>query len=433
MTSRSVAAFGAAACFLAACSGTGGGSGTVDASHGKDASQGRHDGGSDARKDAHGDPSSDAGDDVSDGGDTVMDAPFDASPYVPIDGGHAPLTNMPAETWSWVPFPESRCRDGSTTGLGVNLNPASQNLIVYLEGGGACFNGYSCMLNPQSFAGSDFAGRFPAASDGGAPEPGNGLFDRTNAANPVRDWNYVYVPYCTGDLHAGNNPGAVVPEIAGTQMFLGYQNIDLFLQRIVPTFPSAKQVLLTGVSGGGFGAALNYLHVKRAFGAIPVDLIDDSGPFFENPYVPTCFADEIRALWGFDSTVGADCAGQCNDPQTFFVDLVRLETTGNPDRTFGLLDSMNDGTIRAFFGFGDDDCTEMDLESATLYAAGLEDIRAKLGSSSNLGTFYFPGTDHTSIGDDNFYTRTTSPDAGTVALTTWFAAMLQGKALNIGP
>jgi hypothetical protein len=149
--------------------------------------------------------------------------------------------------------------------------------------------------------------------------------------------------------------------------------------------------------------------------------------------LPTCLANETRLYWGLDSTVGADCAGHCNDPETFFLDLVRYGIVQNPDRTFGFLDSVNDATIRAFFGLGDDDCMGMDLEAAATYAAGLDEIRTALSSNKNFGTFYFPGTDHTSLGDDNFYSRATSPEAGTVLLTDWFASMVQGKTENVGP
>ena len=55
---------------------------------------------------------------------------------------------MPSEKWTWVPVPGSHCRDGSATGFGINVNPASKNLMIFLEGGGACFNALTCGMNP---------------------------------------------------------------------------------------------------------------------------------------------------------------------------------------------------------------------------------------------------------------------------------------------
>jgi Pectinacetylesterase len=368
---------------------------------------------------------------ASDASDAATDVPFDASPFTPIDGGDAIITGLTPQAWTWVPFPQSLCRDGSSTGIGINTYPGATKLVLFLEGGGACFNSLTCSENPSSFNGTDFAGWFASASDGGAPEPGHGILDR-DPANPVQDWNYVYVPYCTGDIHAGSNPAGTVPGVDGGQAFMGYVNMDLYLQRLVPTFSSATQILLTGVSGGGFGAAANYLHVQRKFGSIPVSLIDDSGPFMENPYLATCLQDETRTLWGLNATVGADCAGSCNDPATLFLDFIKKAVGQNPTVPFGLMDSTDDEVITAFFGFGENDCqTTFAIESEATFTAGLDDIRTNLASDSNFGSFIFPGTDHTSLEEAQYYTRTAG-DGGT-PLTTWVGALVGGSTSNVGP
>src|SRR3954468_8550196 len=45
--------------------------------------------------------------------------------------------SSPANEWTWIPVAGNKCRDGSDTGIGVRVNPASDKLIIYLEGGGA--------------------------------------------------------------------------------------------------------------------------------------------------------------------------------------------------------------------------------------------------------------------------------------------------------
>lgn len=431
--------FGFALCLASACSSSSGSPATVPPDAGTDTGHVtnpindasadhntvKHDtGAGDAKQEAAPLPEA-----STDAGVDATDVPFDASPYVPIDGGNAVITQANPETWTWVPFPDAKCRDGSTTGIGVNFNPMSTKLVIYLEGGGACFNDLTCSENPSSFGAADLPGRFPAG-DGGVPESGNGILDR-NAANPVGDWNFVYVPYCTGDIHAGNNPAGVIPGLSGTQAFVGYANVDLYLQRLVPTFSSATQVLLTGVSGGGFGAAANYVHVQRAFGSIPVDLIDDSGPPMENPYLTTCLQTENRKVWNLDPTVGADCGGDCNDPASFFLDYAKHAAKTYPQRQLGLMESTDDGTITEFFGFGANDCAVVIPQqlSAATFTAGLDDIRTQLAAETNVGSFFFTGTTHTSLGDPSYYTRT----AGTTLLTTWVGALVGGSTSNVGP
>src|SRR4029079_15086682 len=124
------------------------------------------------------------------------------------------------DDWTWIPFTDSKCRDGSPTGIGVRLHPGSNTLVIWLNGGGACFSGASCLVNPRSFGLTDFQDtvRVIASRKGHLKQ---GIFERTSASNPVRDWNQVYIPYCTGDLHAGHAPNKSVPGVIGLQQFVG--------------------------------------------------------------------------------------------------------------------------------------------------------------------------------------------------------------------
>src|SRR5204863_337471 len=81
-----------------------------------------------------------------------------------------------------------------------------------------------------------------------------GIFDSARAENPFRDWNVIYVPYCTGDVHAGAAEHVDVPGGPTDQMFVGYRNIGAYLQRLVPTFSHADQVVLSGASAGMSGS-----------------------------------------------------------------------------------------------------------------------------------------------------------------------------------
>ena len=56
------------------------------------------------------------------------------------------LINAPQTTWTWVDFPDSACSDGSTTGIGISPS-SSTNLVIFLEGGGACGDYATCYVN----------------------------------------------------------------------------------------------------------------------------------------------------------------------------------------------------------------------------------------------------------------------------------------------
>lgn len=339
----------------------------------------------------------------------------------------APITGLTPGSWTWVDVAGTKCRDGSATGIGVSpaATPSSK-VMIFLEGGGACFNSTTCGSNPATYGSLQFAG-FPNA------EGIAGIFSRADAANVVKDWNMVYVPYCTGDVHGGSATDVTVAGVIGAQQFVGYDNITRDLERIVPTFTGTTQVLLTGQSAGGFGAALNYVQTTRAFGGVPIALLDDSGPLMANPTLASCLESSMLTLWGMSKTVISDCGADCTDPgnslSQYWVHLAKTY----PTIPLAFLDSAADGTITNFFGFGAENCTTFQAVSGAAYEAGLLDMRSKVASDANAGLFLFAGTSHTSL--VQAYTTRTAPasDGGTVKLEDWVSAVVGGAVTNVGP
>jgi hypothetical protein len=268
----------------------------------------------------------------------------------------------------------------------------------------------------------------------------DGLFNRSDAANPVKDWNYVYVPFCTGDVHAGNHPDQQVPGVTGTQQFVGYVNMTRFLARLAPTFKTATKVLLTGISAGGFGAAANYPQTARAFPNIPVYDLDDSGPPMADPYAAKCLQTEWANIWGFDKTVFADCGADCPDHTEYTIDATIHTARLFPHIPFGLVEDTADSVITLFYGFGANNCASTFIPtalSATQFTAGLMDSRAKLAAAgvTNVGGFIFPGMTHTSLGGSSTYDSVSAgSEGGTTKLSDWVTTLVNyGKATNVGP
>lgn len=332
----------------------------------------------------------------------------------------------PDKQWQWIEFADSKCRDGSPAGIGVNLSAGSQKLMIYLEGGGACFDAQTCSQNPAK-VGSKMPG-------------GAGVFDRTKLENPVRDWNFVYVPYCSGDVHMGEAEDVTIPGVTGPQQFLGRRNLQAFLNRLVPTLPKAEQVLLTGVSAGGFGAAANNEFVQWAFGSVPVTMIDDSGPAFSNKFLPTCLTDKYRMYWGLEKTILKLCGSDCASDGDYTFDYMKHLAKIAPKSHAGLIESNQDQVIRWFYGIGTNnganDCkgtlaiTPMD---GAQFEQGLLEYRALIKDKfANFGTFLPKSTQHTWIGGASFYTASVGEPP--VKMVDWFKDVLDGKpAVHVGP
>jgi len=238
---------------------------------------------------------------------------FAAEPEIGRKGSTSAL--LKAETsegeWVWIPRDDTFCRDGSTTGIGARLLPDAKAVMIYLQGGGACYDAQSCAENKNApIAGDNFSrDKFQSWVD----TLGNqGVFNTTNPENPIARWNHIYIPYCTGDLHGGARINVDVPGVTGKQQFVGYGNLQNDLKVLAPYFRNAEDVALMGASAGGFGVLVNYPQVVEAFGGRSVAALVDSAPIIPESAIRTsCF--ETKLIQTFQLQLPENCP-QCADP-----------------------------------------------------------------------------------------------------------------------
>jgi hypothetical protein len=277
--------------------------------------------------------------------ETKRDVDVIEAPKLPDAGVHdagprVPPLDASAAVWTWVDVPGATCLNGSSTGFAINPSPTpSDGTLIFLEGGGACWDGTSCW-GPVSTAFYVQTGYDQLAFETDPQVAAIYLLDRANANNPFVGKNLVYVPYCTGDVFAGDNVTSLsYLGVSHDTYFKGYANLSLFLEYVSSTFPATTRVWLAGDSAGGFGAALNFDHVQEAMPNAEVDVIDDSG----QPIEPT------PGLWSTWSTawsaqIPAGCPG-CKTSVGAFVDYYRMKYPGH---RFGLISYQYDIVISPF-------------------------------------------------------------------------------------
>lgn len=346
----------------------------------------------------------------------------------PFDGCRPDCTivdpvDAPPLEWIYVEVPGTQCMNGDPAGFGISINPASTNLMIYLEGGGACFND---------------ACDFTAFNIPFIPPP-DGIFNRDNAENPVRDWSMVYVPYCTGDIHGGNKDTTLGGQ---NRHFRGYTNITTYLELWGATFPDATTVLLTGISAGGFGAGLNFPQVADALGpGRQMVLIDDSGPPLSNDVIPPCLQQIFRDVWGLDDTVLAACGADCSDPNDFAMGALAHVASVYPDARLAVFSNTADVVIRTFMGAGwgngqYDTCDGVPVSvPADVYEDGLLELKAIY--QTRASTFFVGqthiqynfGQNHTVLRSPSFWT--TVIDGTSVA--EWVGQIIDGEIVHVGP
>ena len=327
-----------------------------------------------------------------------------------------PPFDVTQREWTWFPVDGNTCMNGSATGIGLNLDYSSDKLVFFLEGGGACFNDYSCgqVAHQNGFGEAQLA-------DFAAYAEESGILDRDDADNPVAGWSYVFIPYCTGDVHAGAQPDG-----EGGLDYVGYGNVTRAATLVADRMGgSLTQVLLTGQSAGGFGAAYNYDQVATIFGgaSVPVDLLDDSGPPMSNTYLTPCFQAMVRERWNLEATLPADCTDCVDEDGGGLIHLVDAMAAKWSERRLGIISSLRDNTIRQFYGFGYPDCENpQGVMAAEAFQAGIEELRdVILPPLDNARAYTIDSQEH--VWTDN---PLGSVEVDGVTLSSWIAAVVGG-------
>jgi hypothetical protein len=204
------------------------------------------------------------------------------------------------------------------------------------------------------------------------------IFDRSSAANPFKDYNFVFVPYCTGDVHGGSH---IAQYGTHTNRHVGYQNIAAFLRRLVPTFASADRILLAGASSGGHGAVINWRQTQEAFGHIRVDLIDDSGPFLSLNSPAGLFESASRTNWNLDAAMPPECDSCSSNLPSLFDYYAGVY----PDRRAAFLSYDADQPFAANYG----------ISQAQFTVALNEFVQNRIAPHANFHSFIAAGSAHT--------------------------------------
>ncbi len=219
-------------------------------------------------------------------------------------GDDGPEVPEAYEKWLKVEIPGTVCGNGSQYKFFINYKEGAKDVMVMLEPGGACWDYASC--SGQS--------ALSAAHLDGVPDDlmtPNGQsanispLIRRDLGAPTADWNLVYVPYCTGDVHTGNNVITYEdPEGIGapiTFQHAGHANVLAISEYLAKQFPMIDRLFVTGCSAGGAGSLINYYFIRSKLAPVRGYLMDDSGPIFPSTGKSAPLHAEIRQSWNVDS------------------------------------------------------------------------------------------------------------------------------------
>lgn len=143
------------------------------------------------------------------------------------------------------------------------------NLVVFFQGGGACWDYMNCVAAPTyTQYQKEVLAMFSNDMEG------YGIFDQTRKDNPFKDWGFVYIPYCTGDLFWGANDASYY---GVTIKHRGFVNFQAVLEYLKNNTRYQRNIFITGSSAGSYGATLAFPYIKQAFPWSNVQILGDAG------------------------------------------------------------------------------------------------------------------------------------------------------------
>lgn len=278
-------------------------------------------------------------------------------------------------------------RDGADT----------DRLLIYFQGGGACWDWVSC------------SGLFDSSVEPDEPHAFRGIFDTTAPRNPLRTYPVVFVPYCTGDVHVGNASVSYGGDGSRPVAHWGFRNVSGVLAWVGRRGLRPRTVVVAGTSAGAYGALFYMRPIARLFPDAGVVLLGDSG-------VPLLSRNaEVLRGWGAGSVAAALWHAQ-PDSVTLLEAYRQAARTG-PRVRLAQITSDRDAIQSAFYLVSGSPHWRRAAYSL------LADVETAVPT---FRSFIIAGADHGLLPVDAFY----SYRAGDVLLHEWVRRLVAGEAVD---
>lgn len=294
-------------------------------------------------------------------------------------------------------------------------------LVVYYQGGGACWDYLTCAV-----------ARPYKQTTGPGDNPANfqsGFNNDANPENPFRDWHSVFIPYCTGDVHWGSET-VKHDFVQGNSITIehkGFVNAQVAEKWAREHFVNPDQVFVTGSSAGAYGAVMGGAYFKEGvYPSTEFVVVGDAG----NGVITQDFLENEIQKWGVEKILPTWIPG-LNKPLTdlsaadlwaeaalfYSKDRWANYTTafdgGNGGQTGFYQIMLNPGNLGVWTSWWQASCA---------WNAGMRaQSQTSAARASNYRYYIGSGSRHTMWGNNKVYSDTTG---GVPRIVDWLNAML---------
>lgn len=325
-------------------------------------------------------------------------------------------------------------------------------LLVVLNGGGACWDGLTCIGSPLGVLGpgqgSTYTQELSETTESMAQS--GGLFDARNPDNPFGEYTKIYIPYCSGDIHWGSKdttyffPGPTGALIEWEIRHRGSDNFLAVLDWLQKNgraaynidFERAHDVMVTGPSAGGYGATIAFPYVAELAPRARLNLVSDAAIGVLNTALyTTAIYDPATgtANWGIEKNLppmlasfGLDEAALAaratsGNPSALTRDVFKAIAAYQPEARLASLTTNLDLVQVSFYGLARlGDGASPEEIAFDWYVTMATETALTAAEVPNYRYYIQDGTFHTFIRSD---LRTYGPGAEGVPLADWLWAM----------
>jgi hypothetical protein len=324
--------------------------------------------------------------------------------------------DCPDDEVCFFDVPGAQCADGTDTGFAITYRKGARDLLILLDGGGACWSHGTCSSGTakQLTAYGKYEGAYSHPDN--PLNEGMGEIANTNALFSS-GYHMVRVPYCTGDVFIGNQIQNYGTSAAPYPIrHVGYKNLQLILAEVKKRVPDADRVIFYGTSAGGIGVSWNTPLVAQNYPKSELYVINDGGTLFQAPFVDKKKLSEVYGNWNAAANLPAGVTYSNSD--ALASQMVKYNQTNYPSARYAYLSTYNDMVMTMFAGLLKATKLTSVVKRAIVHLADHE-----FAASDKYQVFYKQGTEHVFFKED----ASTVESLG-VALDEWLDDMLNDKS-----
>lgn len=246
--------------------------------------------------------------------------------------------------------------------------------------------------------------------------------------NPLNDWTFINVPYCTGDWHIGTNDFAYTDKDGNSQIIYhhGYTNFKLMMEMIMPYIGNPEAVLVTGWSGGGFGASF-----------LAEEIFKDYFPQVQNKTVLVDAAfllkddwkDIADSVWGTPKHIANRFTGD-----NLVLDSLHSLSENVTDAKILFLCSIRDEALTKYQNYLNTGAFEANKAAGKEFEKNLKHMIDDLLALPNTSAFIWSDKDNDTDLTAHTVTMIQFVDAkyGGIKVSDWLMNAINGKLTNYG-